>query len=91
MVVLEVRSGECADLEGLRDGPTVRKPLDLSVFQKDAVVGLSVPEEFLSLEIAERCVCVPEGVGWLVEDVRDGDVGGDGDRKVSASLQFFLT
>lgn len=65
--------------------------LDLSVFQKDAVVGFILSIEFLSVELAEFCVCVSEGTGEIVEDITEDNVEGDKDRKVSASLQFFLT
>lgn len=65
--------------------------LDLSVFQKEAVVGLILPIDFLSVDLAGFCVCVSAGVGEDKEEIRKGDVEVNGDRKVSASLQFFLT
>lgn len=91
MLVVVLRSGECVGLKGLGDGLIVRVVLDLSVFQKDAVVGLILSIDFLSVELAGFRVPFSEGVGEVTEDVREGDVEGNGDRKVSASLQFFLT
>lgn len=91
VVVLGVRSGDCVDLKGLGDGPAVLVVLDLSAFQKEAVVGLILPIAFLSVDLAGFCVCVSEGVAEDIGDIRKDDVEGNGDRKVSASLQVFLT